>query len=50
MFILGMMYMISGLVAIYFRLDQRMSWGKSKVIRYVGKVHKWLGIGILIGM
>ena len=50
MFIIGLVYMISGLAAIYVRLFQDIDWGKSKFVRYVGKVHKYFGIAVLIGM
>ena len=50
MLILGLIYMFSGLSSIYVRLYLDVNWGKSKVVRYVGKVHKYYGIAVLIGM
>ena len=50
MLVFGLLYMVSGLSAIYVRLYLDIDWGKSKVVRYVGKVHKLYGIGVLIGM
>ena len=50
MFIIGLVYMISGLAAIYVRIYQDINWGKARYVRYVGKVHKIFGIGVLIGM
>ena len=50
MFILGMIYIASGLSSLYARLYMDVDWGKSKVVRYVAKVHKFFGIGVMVGM